>query len=354
MSALSPIDVAVTPQRARKAQLKMRGLAEQIHRFSEECRTVRGSVRPGPTVEFEHLDAVINALDDALVAIRTLDREVFEPSDAAYVSVRNGDPQGAVIRAMTPARDSAVHHADVIDPDLGRAVGPINATSFIIFPKWRFSTELPEGMFRFQSGKKAGKVDVEKVKRHDAVLAGRLVLDTLLDAFAFFDRCDPSIADRDAEGHLVGFPLPPLPIGGSYFRLAPDWPDHLTVEQNLRNILASEVPRGTHREITGRLVTEAGRVWCGYTAVRPHQGAAFTEGEPQVIRDLDAGFPYVVGTHDGLLPLRRSAGELFVGADRLTDLDLPDWTDDAAHPWADWWGLCVTDAGWYRDQRRPM
>ncbi|MCA1693542.1 MAG: hypothetical protein LC749_01760, partial [Actinobacteria bacterium] len=87
------------------------------------------------------------------------------------------------------------------------------------------------------------------------------MLDTLLDAFAFFDWCDPTVADRDAEDHLVGFPLPPLPFAGTYFCLSPDWPDHVTVERNLRLKLASELPGGTHREITGGLETEAGRAW---------------------------------------------------------------------------------------------
>lgn len=98
----------------------MRALAERIRRFSDECQRVEGRVIPGPTVEFEHLDPVINALDDALVVIRTLDREVFEPSSSSYVSFRDSDPQGRVVHAMTAPRDSAVHQVDVVDPDLAR------------------------------------------------------------------------------------------------------------------------------------------------------------------------------------------------------------------------------------------
>lgn len=330
----------------------MRALAERIRQFSDECRQIQGHVAPGATLEIDDLDRLINILDDALVAIRTLDTEVYQPSDPGYETVRATDPQGQVVRALTPPRDSAVHHADVVDPDLARAVGPIDGNRFIIFPKWKPTSDLPQRMFEYFSGKEAGQINLQRMARHNTVLAGRLVLDTLLDAFAFFDRCDPTVADRDADGDLIGFPLPPLPIGGTYFRLAPDWPDHVTVDRNLRVKLASGLPTGEQREIMGYVDTAAGRVWCGYTAVTPSRGAAFTEVEAQVIADLDGGYRYVVGSANGQLEVRHVAGDVVAGTRKLSELDVTDWTNDHGEPWAGWWELCTSDAAYYRDQRR--
>lgn len=68
-------------------QPKMRALASAIKRSNNKCAWARGSIVFGPVLVMEHIDAVVNALDDALVAIRTLDYEIFEASDrTAYAS----------------------------------------------------------------------------------------------------------------------------------------------------------------------------------------------------------------------------------------------------------------------------
>jgi hypothetical protein len=218
--------VRVSPDLSRKGQLKMRALAEDIRGYAERCTRVRGQVAPGPTVEFEHLDVVVNQLDRTLVAIRTLDHEVFERSGgSAYRTARSSSREGRVVTAVAAVRNAGVHSAVVIDPDVRRAIGPIAHNTFIIFPRWKQRIGLPQGTFLRQSQ----KPDKARAAAYDADVAGRLVLDTLFDAFAFFDRCDSSLVTR-VDNQIEGFPIPPLPVASGYYRLHPDWPPHETAE----------------------------------------------------------------------------------------------------------------------------
>lgn len=113
----------VVSDRLGKGQLKMRSLATSIRDVYDASASVRGRVMPGSILEFDELDDVVNALDNALVSVRTIDLEVLEPSDrTAYQAARAGSPTGGVVRGLTPVRNNAVHHIDVVDPDLARAV----------------------------------------------------------------------------------------------------------------------------------------------------------------------------------------------------------------------------------------
>lgn len=343
----------ISPDRTRKATLKMRGLAASIWRFSDECSRVRGNLAPGATLAMDQIDPVINALDDALVTIRTLDLEVFKASDPqAYSAVCNSLSTGNVVRALTAPRNNAVHSADVVDPDLPRAIGPLEHDRFIIFPRWKSRSEMPAEMFQYSQGKKKGQDQTAYVASYDAGAAGRLVLDTLLDAFAFFDRCDPDIANRDAEGHLVGFPLPPLPVAG-YLRLSPEWPDHEAVHRRIRDTTRTVQPAGVGREITGRLDTDDGPVFCGYTTVDSGHRWSFTEDTGQVLRDVRHGYPYAVATDGSAVCIEIRGCDLMAGTTKLIEVDLPNWTADAFLPWTSWWELCSNDASYYRQQRQP-
>lgn len=93
-------------------------------------------------------------------------------------------------------------------------------------------------------------------------------------------------------------------------------------------------------------------MWCGYTQLPPQGGVAFTEADPQVLKDVDGGYKYVVRLPSGLIEIHHVAGELFAGEQQLLGLDLPDWSGNDTEPWSGWWHLCATDAAWYRDQRR--
>lgn len=79
----------------RKGALRMRALVEDINRYAEKCANYAGSVAPGSLVEFEDFDSIINELDRALLAIRTLDLEVLQASDkTAYETLRDNRQAG--------------------------------------------------------------------------------------------------------------------------------------------------------------------------------------------------------------------------------------------------------------------
>jgi hypothetical protein len=346
--------VQATDDRLRKGQQKMRALADAIARFHVECSRATGHIRPGPALEMDHIDPVVNALDEALVAIRTIDLEVLQASDpTGYSALRKGSPTGVVVRALTAPRNNAVHDVEVIDPDLPRAIGPMEGGRCVIFPKWRQRSSLPPAMFQHPKGRKKSEIHVDYATSYDSAAAGRLVLDTLMDAFTFFDGCDPRLADRDGEGNLRGFPLAPLPIAG-YTRLAPDWPDQETVDHNIRERARDEIPAGVSREISGWVSTSEGGVFCGYTNVDQRRRHSFTELGDQVRRDIDNGFPYVAVTaSDECLDVSTVDGELHAGGVPIGQVDLRDWTS-SSEPWLGWWGLCTSDASYYRDQRRAV
>jgi hypothetical protein len=329
----------------------MRALADAIARFYAACAGVRGRLCPEHMLELDHIDTVANALDEALVAIRTIDLEVLDASDtAAYLALRKSSAHGSVVRAFTAPRNSAVHSAEVIDPDIARAIGPLDDGRCLIFPRWKPRSSLPPAMFQYPKGKKKGQEIVDLTASYDASAAGRLVLDTLMDAFAFIDSCDPRLADRDNEGHVRGFPLAPLPVPG-YVRLAPDWPDQETVDQNIRGRARAERPSGEGREISGVVSATPVPVYCGYTTVDARRRHAFTEPADQVQRDIALGYEYVVAHEGRRLALTVVGDQLQADGLLIDKLELPDWTDSTDPPWSGWWELCESDAAYYRSQR---
>lgn len=303
----------------------------------------------GLTLEFDHLHNIVNIVDDALVAIRILDREVYEKSDSTtYLQLRASHPTGGVVRALVAPRNNAAHHMEIIEPDLHRAVGPVD-DRYIIFPRWKLRSELPSEMFQYPDGKKRGQPRVAYISSYDNHAAGRLVLDTLLDAFAFFDRCDPSIADRDSDGRLVGFPLTPLPVA-EYHRLSPEWPDHEVVHAKIRATAAAEAPAGMHREILGWIRTDTGPVFCGYT-VTSGRRTAFTEQMDQMMRDVASGYRYEAVLEGATVEVQLRGGVLFMNPRLLTDHPR-EVKGSSAEPWTGWWELCVRDAYYYCQQRQ--
>jgi hypothetical protein len=173
-----------------------------------------------------------------------------------------------------------------------------------------------------------------------------------MDSFDFFDGCDARLADRDGDGKLRGFPLVPLPVAG-YTRLHPDWPDQETVDHNIRTQVRNQVPAGTSREITGWLATATGTVYCGYSNTDLGHRHSFTEDEDQVRWDIGGGYPYVVTVDGRLNQVMVVNDALHVEGTPIQQIDLRDWTA-SAEPWSVWWELCVSDAAYYRDQRRRI
>lgn len=330
-----------------KATRKLRALSRATRRVWDESQLVRGTLCPQHGLEIDHLDEVANAIDDALVAIKTLQEIATGRDKARYDSHLGGDPSGRVLVGLHGPRNSAVHDIELFDPDLRRAVGPLENQRFIVWPRWKVRQDLPASVFQTKGGK-----DMEwTFDAYDQHVAGRLVVDTLMDAYAFFLAVIPDLVPRLSDGHIEGFPLPPLPIAG-YHRLHPEWNTHEAAADGIRRQAQERRPPGEKRRIVARLETRQGRIICGYS-VEGGRGSAFTDQEDQIARDIAEGYPYVVETAAGDLPLKVESGSLLLNDGRSVDdvVPLPSGNDP---PWQTWWDMCVEDAEYYRQQRQVI
>ena len=342
----------LAPNRLRKGQLKMRSLATSIRDLYDASGSVRGGVNAGGILELNDLDDVINALDNALVSVRTIDLEVLDTSDeTAYRAARAGSTTGEVVRGLTPVRNNAVHHVDVVDPDLARAVGPLPGGTCVIFPRWKDRALLPTAMFEHHDHKRLGQLNIGYANSYDHAVAGRLLLDTLMDAHAFFESCEPSLVERDAENQITGFPLPPLPFGGGYVRLHPDWPTQEHVDGEIRTRTGSAPPKGRDRQIRGLLIVDDTVVCCGYTDPAGPYARSFTEPVDQIVADVDAGFEHFLELDGTTHPVTVHDGVALVAGRELATISELMLTDDEEEPWRGWWTFCQDDAHYYRAQR---
>lgn len=343
----------VAPDRLRKGRLKMRSLVTSIRDVYDASASVRGRVRPGGVLELDELDDVINALDNALVSVRTIDLEVLEPSDrTSYQAARAGSPAGGVVRGLTPMRNNAVHHVHVVDPDLARAVGPLQGGTCVIFPRWNERALLPTAMFEHHDHKRLGQLNVDYANSYDAAVAGRLLLDTLMDAYAFFESCDPSLVERDAENQIAGFPLPSLPFGGGYVRLHPDWPTQEHVDGEIRARTRSTPPKGRDRQIRELLIVSGTVVCCGYTDTAGPYARSFTEPVDQIVADIEAGFEHFIELDGTTHPVIVRDGVALADGRELACISELMLTGDHEEPWRGWWALCQDDVHYYRAQRQ--
>ena len=293
---------------------------------------------PGGTVEFDDLDVVMYSLDHALVSIRTLD-QLFERGDkAAYQEHRTTD--GKVINGLVAPRDSAVHGSELIEPDLARAVQ--YGDYFIVFPRWKPRMAIPPDVF--------ARKRPEALAGYDDAVAGRAVHDTLFDAFKFFADCNTSIVPWGDGGQIKGFPLAPLPIGGTYFRLHPDWPSHEVAGKQLRARVQEVQPAGRGRRIDGTVVGPDGVLYlCGYTEVLEGHWSIFTEPMAQVLLDVLSSYPYQIMIDGKPHAVEGGSGTLAVEGRLLEEIGLPDLTSDER--WAGFVELSLAD-DYYAVQRR--
>lgn len=339
-----PDVVRVAQRLRRKGELKIRDLAVCIGRYAGACFSATG-LRLSDDAAFEDLDDVVNELDHCLYTIRVLDRDVFEASNKqAYDKLRKANDEGGVVTGLRAVRDAATHHADVTEPNLVRALGPLPPGRFIVFERWRYRRELPPKRFKNVDG----KVVAERAEAFDRHVGGRYVLDTLFDAFRFFDIADPKLVARDAEGQIRGFPIPPLELVAGYYRIHPDWPTHEVVERRLRTRAEEDLPAGERREIVGTV--GGGSTVVGWTQEAGSR-SAFTETVEQACADIRRGYPYITLLEGVERPIRAKRSSLFVDEAALVDV-LPDVSEEGEYPWSHWADLAAGDATIYRRQRR--
>jgi hypothetical protein len=255
---------------------------------------------------------------------------------------------------MVLIRNAEIHLPVLIDPAVDRAISvPFpDVTRYRVFPVWVEYGALDRKI----------QANTRTNPRHHAAyksdVEGHLVIETLLDAFGFFLRCDPSLARRTVDGELEHFPLPEI-AQHEYERRHPEWPTRAEYDVQLRAELASQPPSGAERTILHRFLdpAEGSEVYVGSTRAEHGVRWAFTESAEQIARDLGFGFAYKIGAASLSI---RADNTIMVGEDILNDVALPvpsvDATDGGVDrsekSWRALHRLATEDASFYARQRR--
>lgn len=336
-------------ERHAKGRQKMHGLALYISHVWEAAATTSTSFcrEHGMHVDTERIALEIAP---ALAAIRTLDLEVIcnsqSPADKdRYRSLLASDPQGQVVRGLVLLRNADIHLPATVDVQTDRIIGGLNHVR--VFPSWQPYDQLPDAI-RTSARTRPGVHDAYR-----AEVGGHLVMDTLLDAFAFFHRCDPTLA-RYVPGteDLEHFPLHQY-ISHNYDRRHPEQPSRPQVETEVRVRAQQTPPFGKGRVILHSFTSTGVTIYCG-TTIRSYIPMDFTESEDQVARDIQAGYPYVAVVADGTRHVISVDGDnrLFADGSPLAQLSLRSPRD---HPHIELcqerWQVAATDAFEYRNQR---
>ncbi|MFI6218745.1 hypothetical protein ACIBCD_42615 [Nocardia brasiliensis] len=90
----------------------------------------------------------------------------------------------------------------MIDMDTVSVISGFGKAGWRIVPQWQPYADLPP---EFRNNPRI----MPAVRfRYQVSVAGRLVVETLMDALRFFDRCDPFLTRRDRDGEIEDFPCP--------------------------------------------------------------------------------------------------------------------------------------------------
>ncbi|MFD3621744.1 hypothetical protein ACFWWT_42520 [Streptomyces sp. NPDC058676] len=274
--------------RHAKGRQKMHGLALYTKHVWETSRSFDTSLCKGPQPDSELLSLDIAP---ALAAIRTLDLEVIRnsqrPADQQrYLDLQDTDPQGQVVRGLVLPRNADVHLPAALNVHPEVALGDV---SWRVVPIWQPYTSLPH-IIRTSTGTKPSS----HAAYRDAV-GGHRVVETLLDAFAFFQRCDPSLARREPRtGALSYFPLAgPMVVLSDYERRHPDHLNRREMASRALQLAQDGPPAGPGREIQYRLTINDTVLYYGHTGPQPTM-REFTEPGQQIVRDIQASYPYSV------------------------------------------------------------
>jgi len=267
----------------------------------------RGS---GPEVDTEKFAIITEA---PTITLRTLDQEFFQKHVPSYSDLRSSRDDGKTLRGLTVVRNSHVHSRLTTDPNLFRVVGPMGPL-WRLYASWPNFDDLPSDI---QTGQHSPSATLQAV--YEQNVAGRDVIDTLLDALKFFVVCDPSIAKWTDDDQLDGFPLPELAGPSSeYQRMHPfakslrDW------QAELFAYARTQTP-ASPREITGAI--EDGGVIVCYVGMYQsgHRSGRFYETPSQVGADVANGAQYKIGE----TPLTDGVSGPVLGSVDLDEANVP-------------------------------
>jgi hypothetical protein len=260
----------------------------------------------------------------AAVAVNVVDEAVFERSHGdGYRGHRRVHPQGRVMMGLELIRNCEIHATDLSDLATTATFG-VPELGFRQLLAWPNFDSLPADYRQQQDGEPRARGEARDAYRK--WVAGRPVIETLLDAIAYFESLDSRLRPVETVDLRYSF-VPPVPLGvneemfacrpigldqlqlvlpdlacRNTERRSPSWPsaDQWLKEQN--RAIRRQAPAGTSREICARVVDDAGRLigYRGYAGDRNElYRPAWVERGPQVGRDIRMGFRYfllVAGT----------------------------------------------------------
>jgi hypothetical protein len=269
--------------------------------------------------EAAHVEAAL-----ATVAVNVVDEAVFERSHGdGYRGHRQVHPQGRVMMGLELIRNCEIHATELSDLSTTATFG-VPELGFRQLLGWPDFDSLPVDYRQQQDGEPRARGEARDAYRK--WVAGRPVIETLLDAIAYFELLDSRLRPVETVDLRYSF-VPPVPLGvneemfacrpigldqlqlvlpdlacRNTERRSPSWPsaDQWLKEQD--RAIRRQVPAGTSREICARVVDDTGRLigYRGYAGVRNElYRHAWVERAPQVGRDIRMGFRYfllVAGT----------------------------------------------------------
>jgi hypothetical protein len=281
----------------------------------------------------EDVEAALIEAVQACLAVNILDEAVFEHAlGEPYRQIRVKDRLGQVVTGLELIRNCETHAHVSFDGLLAerRVLGvPMHAgTIYRVVPAWAEYADLPSAYVELDQSATSNQKRARGEAQHGyrTAVAGRSVLETLLDAIAFFQRIDPRLVVEDGPvlqyAHVELLPdrdptcepehaFLTKPVGLDTFEVfLPSLATRHTERRSAQRAAADGyftakvkaakkiVPGAAYREIR-HVLRDNGKV-LGYSGVSPGGPSTswfWVERAQQVWRDVRNGYRYLV-VHD--------------------------------------------------------
>jgi hypothetical protein len=259
-----------------------------------------------------HIEAAL-----ATVAVNVIDESVFLASHGdRYRDHRPAHPQGRVVMGLEFIRNCEIHATQLTELATTATFG-VPGLGFRLVLSWPEFEALPWDYRQRLGGEPRARGEARDAYRK--WVAGRPVIETLLDAIAYFEQLDSRLLPAEAVDLRYSFaPAVPLGFNDELFTCRPMGLDHTQLvlpDLACRNVerrsaswpsadqwlkeqdrmIRKQPPAGTCREICVRVVDGTGKLvgYRGYAESPDEQYRhAWVERAPQVGRDIRNGFRY--------------------------------------------------------------
>jgi hypothetical protein len=280
----------------------------------------------------------------ATLYVNILDEAVFEPAlETSYRTIRSQHQLGRVVTGLELIRNCETHSSILADDLLVQKQMlsvPLHQGGRIMrcVYAWAEYDQLPDDYRNLPSGAgdRQSRARGEAQDGYRKAVQGRHVIETLLDAMAFFELLDPRLIgvdgpplewayaeaygelpigenrDSGAQAWLVARPLgldqfelflPDIVCRYSERRSARWLAADMTLERR-RRLLRDQLPGETEREVAHALYEDNRLIgFSGYGSGRRSPRSSWVERKQQVWRDVRSGYRYYVRHDNGEVDL---------------------------------------------------